>query len=171
MSYAQALQFTLVAEGGYSNQPNDHGGVTNHGITQATYDRYRALIHQPAQDVALITDAEVKDCYFKLYWLPAHCNEMGTQLGVCVFDWAVNHGPTGATQTLQQTLGLDDDGIYGPQTRHAVAVADQDDLWPAFNKERRQWYIDDVQANPSQRKFLTGWLNRVDRLDAYVGAL
>ena len=171
MSYPQALQFTLVAEGGYSNQPNDHGGVTDHGITQATYDTYRALVHQSQQDVALITDPEVRDCYFKLFWLPAHCNEMSTQLGVCMFDWAVNHGPPGAIRTLQETLGLDDDGIYGPETRRTVACADQYDLWEALNKERRQWYLDDASAHPSQRAFLTGWLNRVDRLNAYVETL
>ena len=33
-----ALQFTLREEAGYVNNPRDHGGPTNHGITQTTYD-------------------------------------------------------------------------------------------------------------------------------------
>lgn len=169
MSYAQAFQFTLVAEGGYSNRANDHGGVTDHGITQTTYDRYRALENKTKQNVALITDQEVNDCYFKLFWLPAHCNEMGARLGVCMFDWAVNHGPVGAIKTLQQTLGVEDDGVYGPVTRNALADQNgQDDLWQDLNNERRLWYRDDAEKNPLQGEFLTGWLHRVDRLDAYV---
>lgn len=173
MSLNQALQFTLgpSVEGGYSDNPHDHGGATDHGITQATYNTYRALKRLPAQDVRNITTDEVSDCYTLLYWNPSHCDDMSTQLGICVFDWAVNHGVHGATETLQDMLGIAADGIYGPVTKHALENQDHDELWRHYNDARRAWYREYATNNPDQRVFLAGWLNRVDELDAYVEGL
>ncbi|MGA9855748.1 MAG: glycosyl hydrolase 108 family protein [Gammaproteobacteria bacterium] len=171
MSFPQALYFTLVAEGGYSNQNNDHGGATNCGITQPTYDKYRAGLGQELQPVSEISSSEVMDCYQRLYWTPARCDIMSTALGVCMFDWAVNHGVDGATKTLQEALGVEADGVFGPSTRAALAAQDHDELWREFNSRRREWYQADAAHDPSQQGFEKGWLQRVDRLDAYVETL
>jgi len=36
-----ALKFLWPHEGGYSNDPDDHGGATNFGVTHKDYDQYR----------------------------------------------------------------------------------------------------------------------------------
>ena len=38
MSFNDALQFTLGAEGGFSNNANDHGGATNYGISTPAFN-------------------------------------------------------------------------------------------------------------------------------------
>ena len=95
MSLTQALAFTLPAEGGYVDNPDDDGGATDHGVTQHVYDFYRAAKGLPVQSVAQITDAEVHDIYQTKYWIAGHCGELGDALGVCHFDWCVNHGEIG----------------------------------------------------------------------------
>ena len=39
--FVQALPVVLRFEGGYADHPNDPGGATNKGITQAVFDAYR----------------------------------------------------------------------------------------------------------------------------------
>ena len=41
-NYDQSLHWVLQHEGGFSDHKADPGGATNKGITQKTYDAYRA---------------------------------------------------------------------------------------------------------------------------------
>lgn len=168
MSLQQALAFTLREEGGYVDNPNDSGGATDHGITQATYDDYRDGQKAQHQDVKLITDAEVEAIYEYMYWNPAKCPFLPSHLGICHFDWAVNHGISGAIKTLQQALGIEADGIWGPQSAAAVTAAGDLETCRTYNALRRQWYKQRVVEKPSQEEFLAGWLKRVDKLDSYL---
>lgn len=95
MAFDQALAFTLREEGGYVANPLDHGGATCRGITQRTYDTYRQRKQLAPNPVAEIQGPEVRDIYRTLYWEPARCDELPAALGVCHFDWAVNHGVAG----------------------------------------------------------------------------
>ena len=165
-----ALRFTLAREGGYVDIPADSGGATDHGITQATYDDYRESLKLPPQDVQLITDADVDTIYTNMYWTPAKCPFLTDALAVCHFDWAVNHGVTGALETLQSVLGVAADGVFGSATAIAVAAAPEN-IWQRYNEARRTWYRTRAIQKPNQAMFLKGWLSRVDALDAYVSKL
>lgn len=167
MSLDQALKFTLPHEGGYSNDKSDPGGATNHGITQGTYDAYRASLKYANQDVALITDAEVQAIYSEMYWTPAHCADMPTALAVAHFDTAVNCGVNSAIKMLQRAAGLDDDGVYGTKTKEEVLHQGNELIIPYLD-ERRAKYRQIVTAKPSQEVFLKGWLNRCNALEDYV---
>ena len=166
-----ALQFTLKEEGGFVDNPADHGGATNHGVTQATYDAWRDGLKQPRQSVKAISEAEVQGIYKLMYWAPAHCDRLSLALSVCQFDWCVNHGAKGATITLQQALNVTADGAFGPGTAAALAARDKGNFWQSYNDLRRNWYQAWVKAHPDQALFLKGWLARVDRLDGYVESL
>jgi len=168
---ATALQFTLKEEGGYVDNPADHGGATNHGVTQATYDAWRDSQKQARQGVLSISDAEVQGIYNLMYWAPAHCDRLSQALSICQFDWCVSHGAKGATTTLQQALAVTADGAFGPSTAAALAAQDHGVFWQSYNKLRRNWYRAWAQVHPDQEQFLKGWLARVDRLDAFVGTL
>ena len=171
MSIQQALNFTLPAEGGFVDNVHDAGGATNHGITQATYDRFRnskGLAPNPVKD---ISDSEVQTIYEQMYWIPAHCAELPPKLGICHFDWSVNHGVPGAIKTLQDTLGIKADGIFGVATRTALENVPDEELVGAYLDARRTWYRARVQQKPDQEVFLNGWLNRVDELQKYVDSL
>jgi len=172
MSLDTALAFTLPAEGGFVDDPDDHGGATNHGVTQASYDAWRASHSQPSQSVQLITDAETRQLYDEDYWQPLKCPLLPSPLDVAHFDWGVNHGVHGANKTLQHALGLSAvDGIIGPQTLAALAKADISALVTAYQALRVAFYHADVVADPSQAKFLPGWLKRVNQLNEYLETL
>ena len=171
MTIQTALAFTLPQEGGYVDNPDDHGGPTNHGITQAVYDRYLNANGELNQSVQLISDAEIQDIYSSTYWTPAHCDELSEKVGVCHFDWAVNHGVTGAIRTLQSVVGVAEDGLFGPHTLAAVQAMDESELITAYLNARLAWYEDFAQRDPSQAQFLDGWVNRVHDLTSYLGTL
>lgn len=166
-----ALAFTLPAEGGFVNEPHDHGGSTNRGITQASYDEWRMAKGEVCRSVREIEQAEVMSLYGMMYWMPAHCEAMASALAVCHFDWAVNHGVQSAISTLQEALHVEADGEWGPKTQEAMDTCNQDGLRHGYNALRRDWYQVRVAAHPDQAVFLKGWLSRVDRLDAYVEGL
>ena len=170
-----ALAFVLPTEGGVSNDPNDSGGLTNHGITQAEYDSWRKRTLVPLQSVTQITSDEVDAIYRSDYWNPIQGDNLSVdlpKLAIIVLDWSINHGPAGAIQTLQRCVYSVPDGIIGPHTLGAVrSYVLQNSEWAlcqAFDAARKAWYIQDVAANSSQRRFLTGWENRIVDLEKYL---
>lgn len=171
MSFDTALKFVLSEEGGYVNNIHDSGGATNHGVTQATYDLWRDSVHQPHQDVQLITDAEVRTIYENNYWEPSRAQTMHSPLDVTHMDWSVNHGISGAIKTLQAALGVEADGLFGKETASALAIADPVEISQTYNQLRREWYKNRIVQKPDQQIFLAGWLGRVDRLEAYCESL
>ncbi|MHB8414011.1 MAG: glycoside hydrolase family 108 protein [Acidiferrobacteraceae bacterium] len=168
-----ALTFTLREEGGYVDNPDDPGGATNYGVTQRTYDQFRANHGLAAQSVREILQPEVQSIYYGMYWQPAKCQLMPRALAACQFDWAVQHGPDGAIHTLQAAVGVPQDGVYGPQTQAALAIGLRNlpTLVNHYLDLRREWYIADGQANLTQTQFEKDWLGRVERLRAYVEPL
>lgn len=168
MSFIDALQFTLNEEGGFVDNPADHGGATNHGITQVTYDTYRDSHKLERRSVRLIEMPEVSDIYSTLYWLPAQCPKLPWHLAICHFDWCVNHGIHGATMTLQTAVGAHADGYMGPQTITAAAAVDEQEAIKKYLVQRMDWYMMRADAEPSQKQFLNGWLARCDRLAHYL---
>jgi len=164
--FDEALQLTLGYEGGISNDKADRGGLTQAGITQRTYDAWRRVRRLPLRAVTLIEPEEVRTIYFQLYWLAAHCDELPGQLAKCVFDASVNHGPTRAIRLLQLSIGITDDGQFGPQTRRALEHADENATITIYLDAREDFYADIIEADPTQVRFKDGWRNRVIALRA-----
>ncbi len=171
MTFQTALAFTLSQEGCYSDDPRDHGGATNYGITQRTYDAWNTSHGMALQPVRNIDMDMVDAIYQAIYWTPVHCSEMPDRLGMCAFDFAVNSGVHQALATLQRCLGTGPDGRWGPKTAALVSALDQEAetaLVVSYLDARRDFYQDIVDRNPAQHVFLTGWLRRVDALQAVV---
>jgi lysozyme family protein len=156
----QILEFLFKWEGGAVNDPDDHGGKTNFGVTQATYDRYSKIKGLPLRDVFGMSQREAEDVYGTLYWMPCGADFLDMPLSMAVFDTAVNFGVFRAVQFLQSACGAKVDGILGPKT---VALAK---LKPAKSTALkivtlRLAYRDKrVAEDPTQLKFLKGWKNR-----------
>jgi len=166
-----ALAFTLSQEGGYSDNPRDHGGATNFGITQRTYDAWNTshgIALQPVRDI----DRDMVDAIYQAnYWTPAHCAAMPDKLGMCVFDFAVNSGVHQALATLQTCLGTGPDGRWGPKTASLVSALDQDAetaLVASYLDARRDFLQDIVERNPGQHIFLADWEKRVNELQEAI---
>lgn len=160
--FARCLLVVLRNEGGYSNDPHDPGGATMKGITQAVYDQYRKDKGLPFQPVIHITDDEVKDIYFTMYWKPMNLEPLNHDyLALSVFDHGVNSGPRTAVKILQRLVGETDDGVVGSDTIRAVREFNGD-IEVEYMKRRKLFYVTLVQEKPSLRPFLKGWLKRVE---------
>ena len=94
------------------------------------------------------------------------------------FDAAVNHGLGGAAKLLQRTLSkvssipLVIDGAIGSKTKRVMyaALADMEasgavrrNFCEVYLGYREQLFKAIVANNPSQKVFLLGWLNRVEK--------
>ena len=167
MSLPQAIAFTLHEEGRWT--PIDGG--TMYGVTQEVYDDYRDMVGLPQRSVALIGMSEVQYIMLHTYWLPGSCDKMPARLGIAHFDTAYNEGVEEAIKILQHALGITADGIFGPETMHGVAAAEQINLLASYLNARRNSYHEIVAANPSKEKFLQGWLNRVYALEKYLRSI
>jgi len=164
MSFQKALPVILKAEGGYVNDPADRGGATNKGITQKTYDAWRASMRQAVRPVKEITDAEVALIYEKRYWLEGRCEALVWPVSLIHFDACVNHGPGRASRMLQEAAGVQVDGKVGPKTL-AAANANPLAVGKAYIEERAAFYKL-LAMSASQAKFLKGWLKRLEHLEA-----
>ena len=95
-NFQACLDFTLKYEGGNSNDPRDPGGRTRKGITQKTYDTYRAAHRLLRQDVFAMQDSEMQEIYRTEYWDAVKGDALRPGVDLCVFDLAVNSGPARA---------------------------------------------------------------------------
>jgi len=166
--FKQALAFSLRWEGGWSSHPNDPGGDTMRGVTQNTYKAFRQSQGLPNQSVKLITDAEVHQIYYQRYWQPCKAELMVPSLAVAHLDTAINFGVSGALRFLQEALGVEKDGIFGPKTQAALSNHNNQATALKYMACRIAYRHQRVKARPSQKVFLQGWLNRDRDLEKLI---
>jgi len=103
-----ALAIILSLEGGCVDHPDDPGGATCYGITQAAYDAWRRDQGLPLRPVTQIERGEVEDIYRERYWEAsgaADWDERGHPgIALYVFDTAVNHGLRGAARIIDEDV-------------------------------------------------------------------
>jgi len=125
-NYHACLKATLRYEGGKVDDPRDPGGRTAYGVTQNTYNAWRAKHGLSQKDVFQIADSEVAAIYRQEYWDKIRGDDLPEGLDFAVFDFAVNSGVSRASRFLQAAVGVAQDGKIGPATiaaaRHAPEV-------------------------------------------------
>lgn len=183
--FDEALSFVIGNEGGYVNDPDDRGGATNFGITQSTLERARREgIGRLPKDVKDLTREQAYEIYRILYWKASKASELPDPLCTLHFDAAVNHGVGGAGKLLQKTINnytqkagldisVDVDGAVGPKTLYAFdeCLAAKNNLkliCEIYCNEREKLYRSIVANDPRKKKFLNGWLNRLERNRALI---
>ena len=171
--FERALAFVLGVEGGYTNDPSDHGGATNKGITQREYSEWLRVNHLPKRNVADILNADVREIYWSEYWLEGRCDRMPWPLCLAHFDACVNVGVGQAAKFLQRALCVRDDGVIGPRTLEALKGAIEKDppcaVAERLVEQREPFYRRLAENEVSQQRFLEGWLNRVEKLKTASG--
>ena len=164
-NFAACLKFVLEDEGGYSNDPSDSGGATDHGITQRELTAWCQLHGSPAIDVRQMTDATIQTIYQQQYWQP-NCDPLPKGTDYITFDMNVNMGPTQGTRLLQRALKVSADGHFGVVTMAAAMAADPNVLIPAVSDEKIAFYKELEREQPKDVKFDRGWMNRVANVKA-----
>lgn len=156
-------------EGGFSDHPNDRGGRTKYGVTQRTWNAYRAK-HDPLLSPSSVRNIDVNDArqvYRTMYVEPLAWIEDEALLDLAA-DCAVNHGMHRATRWLQRAAGVEEDGIIGPVTRSGVN-SEPDWCYTELLKIRLRFYVEIATdefdklelAEDSDLVFLMGWINRL----------
>jgi lysozyme family protein len=153
MSTESEINDILQREGGYVNNPADKGGETAYGISKvANPDAWKN--GPPTAD-------EARAIYKKKYVEGPHFDQIqDPQLQAQLVDYGVNSGPSIAIQKLQQILGVPVDGILGPGTIAALSQLHPEDVANHLVALRVKMIGQIVSKNPSQVKFLNGWLDR-----------
>lgn len=189
MSFEDALRSVLAVEGGTSNDPDDAGGLTSRGITEATASAAfeQELVSNP--DPRKLDAGEIRTIYKAFYWDRIHGDELPEEIAGLVFDEAVNCGVGTAIKNLQSALNvvlkkqLVVDGKFGPATKAAIAdglrlEANVVDLFPeisplffrkvlirALVEGRAGYYVSitdgETPREVKNRKFFRGWMNRL----------
>lgn len=158
--YTKAIARILKWEGGFAG--NIDGKIaTMKGITLETYRQFFGKDKTP-KDLKQITQAEWDYIFKKGFWDRIKGDKINNQsIADFIVDWTFTSGVWGIKFT-QRVLGVKDDGIVGPNTLAAINnYPNQEEL---FNKlwQRRKKHFEDLAKTPSRKKFLGGWLRRLN---------
>ena len=156
--WTTCIAFTLAAEGGLVDDPNDPGGLTNFGISQAAY---------PNVDIRALTPANASAIYAHDYWTPVQGDALPAGVDLMVFDMAVNAGVGESGKILQRCVGVDADGAIGPVTLLAVKGAHAASLITSLSAAQLAYY----QGLSGWTTFGQGWSARVSERTAHANAL
>lgn len=140
------------------------------------------------KDIKLLTSGDAVYIYHRCFWDKMDCDAFPAPIGEMLFDQGVNGGRAAACKLLQITLNtcLDDglkkfgaravpgellvDGALGTKTREAMdwvlryPALGMTAIVTGYRAATRQRYRDIVARNPSQKRFLNGWLARANNL-------
>ena len=166
--FEKIFDYLLKVEGGYSNDKYDAGGKTKYGIIESEARKYGYEGHMRDMPLEI-----ARDIYNKKYY---HKNGLDTlksdKIALSVCDFIVNSGNWGAkkAQAALNELGFDlkVDGILGAKSLEALNKVDENKFLEKYHDLQRRFYRAIVANKPSQKVFLKGWLNRVDRKENYL---
>lgn len=158
MSVDTIIDAIIEREGGdkVTNDPTDGGGRTAYGISETS--------NPEAWKDGKVSEEEARAIYTLKYVAAPGFNQVKDEsLKAQLVDFGVNSGPYIAIRNLQDALGLKADGVIGPETLTALESLQGDALRLLNNAlvaARVKMFGRIVAKNPSQLKFLSGWLNR-----------
>jgi lysozyme family protein len=152
--FKKIYDHTLKWEGGSKlhNVSGDSGGWTIYGIS---YNNNKQHFNS-LEDFKKMTYEKACEIAYNNYYKPLHLEKVNPEVRDQLFDIAFNTGVKRAVILVQRALGLIDDGIMGKITLGCLPDLKNDRLY----NERVKFYNSIVKNNPSQNKFLKGWLNR-----------
>jgi len=154
-NFDKCLEMLLHHEGGYVNNKNDKGGMTNLGVTKRVYDEWigRESTEQEMRD---LTPADVGPIYKKNYWDRVKGDHLPSGVDWCAFDWAVNSGSGRPAKAIQRAVGAVQDGAIGKNTLQLVAEVDPEFIINYVYDVRQAFYegLDDF------KHFGRGWTTR-----------
>ncbi|MFC2736545.1 MAG: glycosyl hydrolase 108 family protein, partial [Leptotrichia wadei] len=167
--FEKIFEYLLKVEGGYSDDKNDKGGKTKHGIIEeeARDFGYKGDMQDLTKDFA-------KNIYLKKYYLGNKLDKVvNDKVALSICDWAVNSGRNGTKNVqvaLNQINGSDlvVDGIIGNKTLEVLNATDPGKFLEVYHNLQRIYYRSKIEADSTQKRFLTGWLNRIERKEEYL---
>jgi lysozyme family protein len=192
--FEHAFADLLGIEGGFVDDPVDRGGATKYGISLRFLKAEGAIDEDldgyadfdldmdgdiDGADIRKLTVGDAKSLYKRSFWQALDCESFPRPIGEMLFDQGVNGGNHAAKKLLQQainavlragryrTIALQLDGQIGHLTRQSFQSMWErhpEQLVIEYREAVKDRYVAIVRRNPSQAKFLKGWLNRAEKL-------
>lgn len=171
--FKDMVSVVINHEGGYVNDPDDRGGATKYGITQHTLDFYNEVEQDldMAADVKNLTVPQAKRIYWTFYWNKYYDDIEDEKFAFKIFDLGINVGKNRAVKKLQLALvrhaesgnKITVDGIFGPKTLAALNDPPIETIYQIYISTMEHYYNAIVAKDRTQKKFLKGWLKRLER--------
>jgi len=170
----QIIDEIIRREGGFADHPNDRGGPTKYGITEAV-----ARLHGWRGDMRDLPEDLARRIYLDQYYQRPGFNQIhaiSPAVALELADTGVNMGPEVAVKFLQRTLNalnqeeklfpdLKADGYLGNKSLAALrtflahrSLEGETVLLKALNCLQGARYIELSEARPQNESFVYGWL-------------
>ncbi len=167
-SFDRILDVVLGSEGGFTDNPADPGNWTGGrvGIGQCRGTKFGiSAAAYPDLDIANLSLDAARMVYRRDYWDRFSGDRLPSDLALLMFDAAVNNGVGRAVRWLQQAVGVDQDGILGLETLHAIGhVLAEPDGSDHLCIELLAQRLMFMSALPTWKTFGLGWARRLFRL-------
>jgi lysozyme family protein len=188
--YGIAFEKTMKHEGFYSMDGIDRGGETYRGISRRFHPLWEGwkIIAEAQRDKrnfpSNVVDNEelsamVRNFYYNFYWNRFQGDEIVHQnIAEELFDTSVNMGVHRAVGFLQRAINIlamrrgyttrdavSEDGVLGPETLTALNELPPKSVpvvYKMMNIFQANHYLDYINRDNNQARFLMGWLNRVE---------
>src|SRR5574341_367059 len=151
MSYEQdkefqrCVLFVLERECGKNKDGSLRDGYVNDPVDAGGETKYGISKRSfPSEDIKNLSLSKALEIYYKYYWQISKSEPFPVNL--VLFDSAVQHGTKRAAKYL---------------------LAYKQD-WKKMIEDRREFYLSITKNNPSQKKFLKGWMNRLNELRKFI---
>lgn len=150
---------------GFYNIPGDKGGPTKFGVTLNTYRQFFGN-HKTPEDLKNMSMREWKYIFYYGFWGPCKADQIENQsLATLIMDVCYMSGRVTAIKKIQRCLGgLQVDGIVGKNTLRVLNEFPEDSFYKIYQM-RKDWFNAIVAKDPTQKKFLKGWINRLNSVN------
>lgn len=175
---------TLETEGGYVDDKLDAGGETYCGIARNSNPNWQGWKivdkHKPLKWNQKIQDSELErlviEIYDSKYYQPIKADSIDSDMiRTHLYDMGVNAGTGAAVKLLQKSINkvygisIATDGVIGNITlTYTNNKAKLNELVNEFINQRSIYYQELADRKPTNKKFLQGWLNRVEITTNFV---
>jgi lysozyme family protein len=162
-------------EGYYSNQKGDIGGMTYGGVSRVYHPEWQGwkivdvYISQKGGLSKMKNNERIPDAdssvtnFFQSLWRKYNMDSVNDQnVANIAFDWIVN-SEGNAVKHIQKIVGVSQDGSLGANTVAAINKMNGAKLYNLIKADREAYYLSIAANDPTQEKFLAGWLDRLNK--------
>jgi lysozyme family protein len=164
VQYLKSMEYVLLFEGGWFAEE-----VTNYGVMQPIYDKYRNKKRLPNKSVRYISIKEVYDLYYNMYYLPSHCDKLTPIVAFVQIDCAINFGLGGANKLLKRAVGLDGSNTkWNDSIMMFIDPSIDREIALNYVLERKKYRYEIIGRHPEKKKYLRGWLSRDSQVEFII---
>lgn len=159
-AFDTAFERVIGHEGNLSMDPTDRGNWTSGivGVGELKGTKYGiSAMSYPHLDIKNLTLDQAKQIYRVDFWSKVNGDRLPDGVSYQLFDFAVNSGIGTAIRYLQRSVGVADDGQWGPASQAAADAMTETDIIKLLCAERLE-YMTKLTGWPVNSR---GWARRI----------